>query len=623
MALLYASCYSEMYRHMFSKIARKTLQSVAQSRQFSSRAASQFLVCGNWKCNGSENGVESFLNQINSAKLAPNVQLAIAPSNLHAQSFLKNLRRDVGVALQDVAVPKTAPQTGLVSTTMAKDAGVTYTIIGHSERRAAGESDASVAEKTKAAVEAGLVPIVCVGETLEQRQAGKTESIVFAQLAPVKEALGGDFSKVVIAYEPVWAIGTSVSAQPSDAEAVIKAIKTVVGDSTSVLYGGSVSPTNAQALAAVCDGFLVGGASLEAGSFLNIADAAASVAPTGAVRRTKLGKRPLRVGINGFGRIGRIAARIMSEDPETELVAINDPFITADYMAYMTKYDTVHGIYKRPIDYDVEGDKASLIMNGVRAKVMQEKEVKSIDWESEGVDVVLECTGKFKSIATAGQHKAPKVIISCPADDAPTFVMGVNQDKYEPSMRVVSNASCTTNCLAPMTKVLHDNFGVVSGLMTTVHAVTATQKTVDGPSSKDWRGGRASNNNIIPSSTGAAKAVGLVIPELKGKLTGMSFRVPTLDVSCVDLTVQLAKPTTMDEIKSLMKAACEGPMKGILGYTEDQVVSTDFTSDRRSSIFDAKASIMLNPQFVKVVSWYDNEMGYSARLIDLAKHITK
>jgi len=608
---------------MFSKIARKTLQSVAQSRQFSSRAASQFLVCGNWKCNGSENGVESFLNQINSAKLAPNVQLAIAPSNLHAQSFLKNLRRDVGVALQDVAVPKTAPQTGLVSTTMAKDAGVTYTIIGHSERRAAGESDASVAEKTKAAVEAGLVPIVCVGETLEQRQAGKTESIVFAQLAPVKEALGGDFSKVVIAYEPVWAIGTSVSAQPSDAEAVIKAIKTVVGDSTSVLYGGSVSPTNAQALAAVCDGFLVGGASLEAGSFLNIADAAASVAPTGAVRRTKLGKRPLRVGINGFGRIGRIAARIMSEDPETELVAINDPFITADYMAYMTKYDTVHGIYKRPIDYDVEGDKASLIMNGVRAKVMQEKEVKSIDWESEGVDVVLECTGKFKSIATAGQHKAPKVIISCPADDAPTFVMGVNQDKYEPSMRVVSNASCTTNCLAPMTKVLHDNFGVVSGLMTTVHAVTATQKTVDGPSSKDWRGGRASNNNIIPSSTGAAKAVGLVIPELKGKLTGMSFRVPTLDVSCVDLTVQLAKPTTMDEIKSLMKAACEGPMKGILGYTEDQVVSTDFTSDRRSSIFDAKASIMLNPQFVKVVSWYDNEMGYSARLIDLAKHITK
>ena len=246
-----------------------------------------------------------------------------------------------------------------------------------------------------------------------------------------------------------------------------------------------------------------------------------------------------------------------------------------------------------------------------------------IGWDEHAVDVVLECTGKFKTVKDAGAHRADKIVISAPSDDAPTYVMGVNEQLYKADQRVVSNASCTTNCLAPLAKVINDKFGIKEGLMTTVHATTATQKTVDGPSAKDWRGGRAAGNNIIPSSTGAAKAVGLVIPELKGKLTGMSFRVPTVDVSCVDLTASLVKPATFAEIKTAIKEASEGSMKGILGYTDEQVVSQDFVGDSRSSIFDAGASIALNSNFVKLVSWYDNEAGYSYRLVDLAKHVSK
>jgi glyceraldehyde 3-phosphate dehydrogenase len=287
----------------------------------------------------------------------------------------------------------------------------------------------------------------------------------------------------------------------------------------------------------------------------------------------------------------------------------------------------VHGQFKLPLSHTA----SSLLINGTEARVTAAKDVGAIDWAAAGVDTVLECTGKFKGAGneSAGAHVAAggakRVVISCPADSGvPTFVMGVNEEKFTADMKVVSNASCTTNCLAPVAKILNDNWGIASGLMTTVHAVTATQKTVDGPSSKDWRGGRAMGNNIIPSSTGAAKAVGLVIPELKGKLTGMSFRVPTLDVSCVDLTVQLKKSTSYDEVKAAMKAASEeGRMKGILGYTEDAVVSSDFTSDPRSSIFDAAAGIALDGQFMKVVSWYDNEMGYSTRLLDLAKYMHK
>ena len=311
--------------------------------------------------------------------------------------------------------------------------------------------------------------------------------------------------------------------------------------------------------------------------------------------------------------------------PETfEIVGINDPFIDLDYMVYMAKYDTMHGQFKG----DLKTENGKLVVNGQAISVFAEKDPSQIPWGSVGAEYVVESTGVFCTTEKASAHiqaGAKKVVISAPAKDkeTPTFVCGVNLDTYTKDMKVVSNASCTTNCLAPLTKVINDKFGVVEGLMTTVHSTTATQKTVDGPSMKDWRGGRAAAGNIIPSSTGAAKACALVIPDVKGKLTGMSMRVPTLDVSVVDLTVSLAKPTTYEEICAAVKEASEGEMKGILGYTEDAVVSSDFLGDPRTSIFDAKAGIMLNDHFVKLVSWYDNEWGYSNKVLDLIKHMVK
>jgi len=301
-------------------------------------------------------------------------------------------------------------------------------------------------------------------------------------------------------------------------------------------------------------------------------------------------------------------------------VAINDPFIDLDYMVYMFKYDSTHGQYKGEVSV-VEG---KLVVDGQSITVFSERDPSAIPWASVGAKYVVESTGVFTTLEKAGAHHkggAEKVIISAPSADAPMFVMGVNEDAYSTDMKIVSNASCTTNCLAPLAKVMNDNFGILEGLMTTVHAVTATQKTVDGPSGKDWRGGRGAGQNIIPSSTGAAKAVGKVIPALNGKLTGMAFRVPTPDVSVVDLTVRLEKSATYEEICAKIKEASEGPMKGILGYTEDMVVSTDFLGDNRSSIFDAKAGIQLSGTFVKLVSWYDNENGYSNRVIDLINHM--
>ncbi len=332
----------------------------------------------------------------------------------------------------------------------------------------------------------------------------------------------------------------------------------------------------------------------------------------------------VKIGINGFGRIGRLVFRASLANPNLEVVAINDPFMTTDYMAYMLKYDTIHGRYNGEISYT----DTTLTVDGVTSAVYASKEPSEIPWGTSGADYVVESTGVFTSTEACKAHLkggAKKVIISAPAKDdvTPTFVMGVNQDKYTTDMDVVSNASCTTNCLAPISKVLNDNFGIVEGLMTTVHATTSTQKTVDSPSKKDWRGGRAAAGNIIPSSTGAAKAVGLVIPELKGKLTGMAFRVPTLNVSVVDLTVRLAKNTTYAEICETMKKYSEGEMKGILGYTEDMVVSSDFITESRTSVFDAKAGIMLNDNFVKVVSWYDNEWGYSSKVLELIAHMAK
>ena len=328
----------------------------------------------------------------------------------------------------------------------------------------------------------------------------------------------------------------------------------------------------------------------------------------------------VKIGINGFGRIGNLAFQAALAKDEVEVVAINDPFLAADYMAYMVKYDSAHGRF----DGEVSSRDNLLIVNGKEIKVYNEMDPKNIPWGEDGVDYVLECSGVFTTMEKANAHieaGAKKVIISAPSKDAPMFVMGVNNETYDPSMNIVSNASCTTNCLAPLAKVINDNFGIKDGLMTTVHATTATQKTVDGASKKDWRGGRAAAANIIPSSTGAAKAVGKVIPSLNGKLTGMSMRVPTIDVSVVDLTCNLEKPTTMEEICRVMKEASEGELKGILGYTEDAVVSTDFIGDKRTSIFDAAGGIMLNPNFVKVIAWYDNEMGYSNKVLDLIAYM--
>jgi glyceraldehyde 3-phosphate dehydrogenase len=332
----------------------------------------------------------------------------------------------------------------------------------------------------------------------------------------------------------------------------------------------------------------------------------------------------VKVGINGFGRIGRLAFRAALDNSAVEVKGINDPFIDLDYMVYMLKYDSVHGQYKGEISIDKETN--SLVVDGKSIKIFAEKDPSNINWASCGAEYVAECTGVFTTIEKASAHfkgGAKKVAISAPSADAPMFVMGVNNAKYTKDMTVVSNASCTTNCLAPLAKVINDKFGIVEGLMTTVHSTTATQKTVDGPSNKDWRGGRAAAANIIPSSTGAAKAVGKVIPELNGKLTGMSFRVPTIDVSVVDLTCRLEKAATYEEIKAAVKEASEGELAGILGYTEDAVVSTDFIHDKRTSIFDAEAGIALNSNFVKLVSWYDNEWGYSNKLIDLIIHMAE
>ncbi|TFF36313.1 type I glyceraldehyde-3-phosphate dehydrogenase [Mucilaginibacter psychrotolerans] len=330
----------------------------------------------------------------------------------------------------------------------------------------------------------------------------------------------------------------------------------------------------------------------------------------------------MKIGINGFGRIGRLAFRAAIEREGVEIVGIND-LVEPDYMAYMLKYDSTHGQFKGTIA--VEG--GHLVVNGKTIRVTAEKDPANLKWDEVGAEVIIESTGLFLTLETAQKHidaGAKKVVMSAPAkDDTPTFVMGVNHKLLKAEQTIVSNASCTTNCLAPIAKVLDDKFGIEEGLMTTVHAVTATQKTVDGPSAKDWRGGRGAYQNIIPSSTGAAKAVGLVLPQLKGKLTGMSFRVPVADVSVVDLVVRLKTPTSYEGIKAAMKEASEGELKGILGYTEDEVVSEDFKGDARTSIFDAKAGIALNDNFVKVVSWYDNEWGYSNKLIDLVQEIGK
>lgn len=327
----------------------------------------------------------------------------------------------------------------------------------------------------------------------------------------------------------------------------------------------------------------------------------------------------IKIGINGFGRIGRLAFRSAMERENVQVVGIND-LLDVDYLAYMLQYDSVHGAFKGTVEVK---DSKTLIVNGNPIRITSERNPTELKWDEIEAEYVLECTGIFKTIEEASLHikgGAKKVVISAPSPDAPMFVMGVNNTSLKKEDVVFSNASCTTNCLAPIVKVLHDNFGIVEGLMTTVHSTTATQKTVDGPSSKDWRGGRAALHNIIPSSTGAATAVSKIIPAMKGKLTGMAFRVPTMDVSVVDLTVKLVKGASYEDIKKAMKYASENEMKGVLGYTEELLVSQDFVGDTRTSIFDAEAGIALNDHFVKVVAWYDNEIGYSTKLVDLVEY---
>ncbi|PCE62579.1 type I glyceraldehyde-3-phosphate dehydrogenase [Sediminicola luteus] len=329
----------------------------------------------------------------------------------------------------------------------------------------------------------------------------------------------------------------------------------------------------------------------------------------------------LKIGINGFGRIGRLVFRIAAAREDVQVVAIND-LLDVEHLAYLLKYDSVHGRF----DGTVEVADGQLVVNGQTVRITAERDPKNLQWDAVGAEVVAECTGIFTTLDMAQSHidgGAKKVVISAPSKDAPMFVMGVNHNEVKASDTIVSNASCTTNCLAPLAKVLHDNFGIAEALMTTVHATTATQMTVDGPSRKDYRGGRSAMLNIIPASTGAAKAVTKVIPALEGKLTGMAFRVPTADVSVVDLTVKLDKATSYEEIKKVFKAASEGELKGILGYTEEAVVSQDFVGEAMTSVFDAGAGIELNPQFFKVISWYDNEAGYSNKLVDLALHVSK
>ena len=329
-----------------------------------------------------------------------------------------------------------------------------------------------------------------------------------------------------------------------------------------------------------------------------------------------------KIGINGFGRIGRLVLRACANRDDVEVVAVNDPFIDLEYSKYMFTHDSVHGRFNG----ECEIKRNKLVVNGNSITFYAEREPNNIPWGKHKVDVVIEATGKFTKYDDAVKHLeggAKKVIVSAPGKQMPMFVMGVNEKTYQKDMKVVSNASCTTNCLAPLAKVINEKFGIEEGLMTTVHSTTATQLTVDGPSKKDWRGGRAASANIIPSSTGAAKAVGEVIPVLKGKLTGMSFRVPTINVSVVDLTVRLSKPTTYEEIVKEIKKACEGELKGIMGWTDDAVVSSDFVGDSRTSIFDVNAGIMISPTFVKLVAWYDNEWGYSNKTVDLARFITQ
>ena len=611
--------------HAAAKLASTAIKSTPVARcgfhSSSALEARKFFVGGNWKCNGSVQQVNDLISMLNQSTLSTDTEVVVCPSQLFVQGVKNGLRGDVAVGSQDVWTGGNGAYTGETSADMLADMGVSWALVGHSERRSKGEADTEVAAKAKYALGKGIKVIACCGEPLEAREAGTTNDFVFPQIKAYADVFSkADWDNVVIAYEPIWAIGTGLTATPEQAQDTHAAIRKYLGEiagadvaeKTRILYGGSASGKTAPGLSQKpdIDGFLVGGASLKP-EFADIVNCQGSINSL----------KPVNIGINGFGRIGRLVMRAAYNDPMVNIVAVNDPFIPLNYMEYMLSFDTVHG--KFPGEVKVAGEKL-LHVGGKPMTVFGEMDPSKIAWGSAGADYVIESTGVFTTTEKAKMHKAggaSKVVISAPSADAPMFVMGVNQEKYESSMDVVSNASCTTNCLAPLAKVVNDEFGIKEALMTTVHAVTATQQTVDGPSQKDWRGGRAACYNIIPSSTGAAKAVGKVIPELNGKLTGMSFRVPTANVSVVDLTARLEKGASYEDICAKIKEASEGSMKGILGYSNKDIVSSDLISDSHSSIFDEKAGIALSKDFVKLVSWYDNEAGYSQRVIDLIKHM--
>jgi len=583
--------------------------------------ARKFFVGGNWKCNGTVAQTQELISMLNQSTLSTDTEVVVCPSQLHAQGVTEKLRGDIAVGSQDVWTQGNGAFTGETSADMLKDMGIQWTLAGHSERRGKGESNAEVAAKAKYALDNGIKVLACCGEPLENREAGTTNEFVFPQIKAYADVFSAaDWENVVIAYEPIWAIGTGLTATPEQAQDTHADIRQYLAEiagadvaaNCRILYGGSANAATAPGLSAKedIDGFLVGGASLKP-EFADIVNCQGS----------ENSLKPVNIGINGFGRIGRLVMRAAQDDPMVNIVGINDPFIGTKYMEYMFKHDTTHGTYSGSVN---RVDDNHIEIDGKNIRVFEEMDPSKIAWGDAGVDYVVESTGAFTSTEAASAHMvggAKKVVISAPSGDAPMFVMGVNQEKYESNMDVVSNASCTTNCLAPLAKVINDEFGLKEGLMTTIHAVTATQQTVDGPSKKDWRGGRAGCYNIIPSSTGAAKAVGKVLPELNGKLTGMSFRVPTINVSVVDLTVRLDRGASYETVCAAIKDASDGSMNGILGYQNTDVVSSDFMSSPYSSVFDEKAGIALTDDFVKLVSWYDNECGYSNRVLDLIKHM--
>jgi len=605
-------------RRLSSKVIGAAARSYSSTSALSAR---QFIVGGNFKCNGSTEDIKKIVATLNAGKLDSNTEVYVAPSQVHINTVKSMLRSDIKVSAQDCNAEGTGAHTGETAPSMLKDLGCEYVIIGHSERRAAGESDEQAAAKAKNALDNGLSVVFCTGETLEEREAGNALDVNTRQLGALMDVVD-DFSNVVIAYEPVWAIGTGVTASAADAQNMCADLRNLlffskseeIANNTRITYGGSVNAGNASELGGQpdVDGFLIGGASLKP-EFIDCVNAQSDEASTKAGGIT--------IAINGFGRIGRCVLRQALANPLITVAGINDPGVTGDYVRYMFQYDSTHGLYPGDVSFD-EGSN-SLVVDDVAIPLFAEKAPADIPFDTTGANYILECTGIFTSIEAAGGHikGSEKVLVSAPSPDAPMFVMGVNHDTYTSDMSVVSNASCTTNCLAPMAKVLHDQWGIAEGLMTTVHAITATQRSLDGPSSKDWRGGRSACFNIIPSSTGAAKAVGKVIPSLDGKLTGMSFRVPTDTVSVVDLTVRLENGAAYDDICAAMKEASEGPMAGILGYTDDAVVSSDFITDPRTSVFDATAGIEMSPTFHKLISFYDNEYGYATKLLDLALHI--